>query len=155
KLLADGNSVCGIDLFLQGEFLADGKTFTEARRVKNTRESLAYTLGYNRPLFVQRLHDILGTIAMIKADQHGADHIDLVGLKGAGHWAAAINYAAGHALDRVVVETNDFRFLKIKAIRDPDLLPGAAKYGDLPALIRLSKKQPWIVDKKGLPAWLK
>jgi hypothetical protein len=155
KLLADGHSVCGIDLFLQGEFLADGRPVTEARHVKNTRESLAYTLGYNRPLFVQRLHDILGAIALIKADQHGADHIDLVGLKGAGHWAAAINYSAGHALDRVVIETNDFRFLKLNSIRDPDLLPGAAKYGDFPALIKLAKKEPWIVDEKGLPDWLK
>jgi len=155
KLLADGHSVCGLDLFLQGEFLAEGKPLTESRRVENTRESLAYTLGYNRPLFVQRLHDILGTIALIKADQHGAEHIDLVGLKGAGHWAAAINYSAGHALDRVVIETDGFRFLKLNSIRDPDLLPGAAKYGDLPALIKLAKKEPWIVDEKGLPDWLK
>ena len=155
KLLADGNAVCGIDLFLQGEFLKDGKPVTKARRVANPREAAAYTLGYNRPLFVQRLHDILSAIAMIKAGQHGAEKIDLVGLKGAGHWAAAANYAAGEALDRVAIETDDFEFIKVMDVRHPDLLPGAAKYGDLQALIRLARKIPWVVDEKGLPGWLK
>jgi hypothetical protein len=155
KLLADGHAVCGLDLFLQGEFLADGKPITETPRVKNTRESAAYTLGYNRPVFVQRLHDVLGTIEMIRSDQHGAEKIDLVGIDGAGHWAAALNYAAGHALGRVAIETNGFQFIKVNNIRHPDLLPGAAKYGDLPALIRLAKKAPWIIDDKGLPDWLR
>ena len=155
KLLAEGNSVCGMDLFLQGEFVADGKAVSETRRVKNPRESAAYTLGYNRPLFVQRLHDVLGTITMIQNDQQGAEKIDLVGLKGAGHWAAAVNFAAGEALDRVVIETGEFEFIKVKSIRDPDLLPGAAKYGDVGGLIKLAAKAPWVVDEKGLPDWLK
>ena len=155
KLLADGNSVCGMDLFWQGEFVADGKAVSETRRVDNPRESAAYTLGYNRPLFVQRLHDVLSTITMIRNDQHGAEKIDLVGLKGAGHWAAAVNFVAGEALDRVVIETGGFEFIKVKSIRDQDLLPGAAKYGDVAGLIKLAAKAPWVVDEKGLPNWLK
>ncbi len=155
KLLADGSSVCGIDLFLQGEFTKDGKPVTRTRRVKNRRESAAYTLGYNRSLFVQRLHDILSAIVMIQNDQHGAEKIDLVGLKGAGHWAAAAGYVAGGALDRVAVETDGFRFIKVMDIRHPDLLPGAARYGDLPALISLAAKKPWVVDEQGMPGWLK
>jgi hypothetical protein len=154
-LHAGGHSVCGIDLFLQGEFLGDGKPVRETQRVNNPRESAAYTLGYNRSLFVHRLHDVLSAIAMIRADQHGAEKIDLVGLKGAGHWAAAANYAAGEALDRVALETGGFEFIKVMDIRDPDLLPGAAKYGDMNALIGLAKKTPWVVDEKGLPEWLK
>jgi dienelactone hydrolase len=155
KLLADGNSVCGIDLFLQGEFVADGKAVSETRRVMNPRESAAYTLGYNRPLFVQRLHDVLSAITMIRNDQPGAEKIDLVGLKGAGHWAAAANFVAGEALDRVAIETGGFEFIKVKNIRDPDLLPGASKYGDVGGLIKLAAKEPWVVDEKGLPDWLK
>lgn len=155
KLLADGNSVCGIDLFLQGEFVADGKAVSETRRVMNPRESAAYTLGYNRPLFVQRLHDVLSAITMIRNDQPGAEKIDLVGLKGAGHWAAAANFVAGEALDRVAIETGGFEFIKVKNIRDPDLLPGASKYGDVGGLIKLAAKAPWVVDEKGLPDWLK
>ena len=92
---------------------------------------------------------------MIRNDPHGAEKIDLVGLKGAGHWAAAVNFAAGESLDRVVIETDGFEFIKVKSIRDPDLLPGAAKYGDVAGLINLAAKAPWVVDKKGLPDWLK
>ncbi|MFM1558212.1 MAG: acetylxylan esterase [Roseibacillus sp.] len=154
-LLAEGSAVCGLDLFLQGEFLKDGTVVTKTRRVKNTRESVAYTLGYNRPLFVHRLHDVLSAIKMIQTDHHGAAKIDLVGLKGAGHWAAAANYAAGEALGRVAVETADFKFIKVMDIRDPDILPGAAKYGDIDSLLRLAARKPWDVDAKGLPAWLK
>jgi hypothetical protein len=92
---------------------------------------------------------------MIQTDHHGAAKIDLVGLKGAGHWAAAANYAAGEALGRVAVETADFKFIKVMDIRDPDILPGAAKYGDIDSLLRLAARKPWDVDAKGLPAWLK
>ena len=154
RLLAAGSSVCGIDLFQQGEFRADGKPLTATRRVKNPREAACYTLGYNRPLFVQRVHDVLSAIAMIQKDPHGAKKIDLVGLKGAGHWAAAANYAAGNALDRVALETGGFEFINVMDIRDPDLLPGAAKYGGLASLLELAPRKPWIVDERGLPAWL-
>lgn len=154
-LLAKGNAVCGIDLFQQGEFLPDGKPLAQTRRVNNPREAAAYTLGYNRALFVHRLHDVLSAIRLIQEDGHGAEKIDLVGLKGAGHWAAAANYAAGEALDRVAIETGGFRFSKVMDIRHPDLLPGASRYGDLPALIELASDKPWVVDEQGLPGWLK
>lgn len=154
-LLRDGVSVCGIDLFLQGEFLKDGKALTETRRVKNPREAACYTLGYNRPLFAQRVRDVLSTIKMIQNDKHGAKKIDLVGLKGAGHWAAAANFMAGRALDRVAIESAGFKFIKVNDIRHPDLMPGAAKYGDIDALLNLAARKAWNVDEKGLPGWLK
>jgi hypothetical protein len=154
-LLRNGVSVCGIDLFLQGEFLKDDGPLTQTRRVKNPREAACYTLGYNRPLFAQRVHDILSTIRMIRTDGHGAEKIDLVGLKGAGHWAAAANFAAGEALERVAIESSGFRFIKVKDIRHPDLMPGAAKYGDIDALLNLASRKAWNVDAKGLPGWLK
>ncbi len=154
-LLREGVSVCGIDLFLQGEFRKDGKTLTETRRVKNPREAACYTLGYNRPLFAQRVRDILSAIKMIQNDKHGARKIDLVGLKGAGHWAAAANFAAGRALDRVAIESAGFKFIKVNDIRHPDLMPGATKYGDIDALLSLAARKSWNVDEKGLPGWLK
>ena len=154
-LLRNGVSVCGIDLFLQGEFLKDGETLTQTRRVKNPREAACYTFGYNRPLFAQRVHDILSAIRMIQTDDHGAEKIDLVGLKGAGHWAAAANFAAGRSLDRVAIESAGFKFIKVNDIRHPDLMPGAAKYGDIDALLNLASRKAWNVDAKGLPGWLK
>ena len=154
-LLRSGVSVCGIDLFMQGEFLPDGKSLTQTRRVRNTREAACYTLGYNRPLFAHRVHDILSAIRMIQTNLHAAQKIDLVGLRGAGHWAAAANFAAGKTLDRVTVETGGFRFIQVADIRHPDLMPGAAKYGDIETLLRLAPNKVWSVDDRGLPAWLR
>lgn len=154
-LLKSGSAVCGMDLFMQGEFLKDGKPLTQTRRVANPREAACYTLGYNRPLFVKRVHDVLSAIKLIQNDEHGAEKIDLVGLKGAGHWAAAANFAAGNALDRVAIETGGFKFIKVMDIRDPDLMPGASKYGDIDTLLSLAPKMAWNVDRDGLPKWLK
>ena len=154
KLLVAGNAVCGVDLFMQGEFLVGGEILKQTRRVKNPRESAAYTFGYNRSLFVHRVQDVLNLVRMVSEDPHGAEKIDLVGLKGAGHWATAANYLAGEFLDRVVVETAGFRFLNIMDIRHPDFLPGGAKYGDIDALLELATKPCWLVDDKGLPPWL-
>ncbi len=155
KQLAAGHAVCGIDLFMQGEFLTGRGPVRQTRRVKNDRGSAAYTFGYNRALFVQRLRDVLATIKMVREDGHGAEKIDLVGLAGAGHFAAAANFAAGGALDRVVVETAGFEFIKVRDIRDPDFLPGGARYGDIYSLFSLAEREPWWVDENGLPGWLR
>ncbi|MEC9327494.1 MAG: acetylxylan esterase [Verrucomicrobiota bacterium] len=155
KLLLGGSAVCGIDLFMQGEFLEDGKEHKVTRRVKNNREAAAYTFGYNSTLFVHRIRDVLTTIKMIQSDKHGARKIDLVGLRGAGHWAAAANYAARGAIDRAVIETGEFKFIKIRSIRDPDFLPGSSRYGDIEALISYAKTGPWVVDSEGLPDWIR
>jgi len=154
ELLLGGNAICGIDLFMQGEFLEDGKEHKVTRRVRNNREAAAYTFGYNSTLFVHRIRDVLTAIKMIQDDKHGAKKIDLVGLRGAGHWAAAANYAARGAIDRAVIETDGFKFIKVRSIRDPDFLPGSSRYGDIDALMSCSKTEPWSVDSKGLPDWI-
>ena len=155
KLLLGGSAVCGIDLFMQGEFLEDGKEYKVTRRVKNNREAAAYTFGYNSTLFVHRIRDVLTTIKMIQSDKHGARKIDLVGLRGAGHWAAAANYAARGAIDRAVIEAGGFKFIRVRSIRDPDFLPGSSRYGDIEALISYAKTGPWVVDSEGLPDWIR
>jgi hypothetical protein len=76
-------------------------------------------------------------------------------MRGAGHWAAAANYAARGAIDRAVIETGGFTFIGIKSIRDPDFLPGSSRYGDIGALINHAKTKPWVVDSKGLPDWIR
>ncbi len=155
ELLLGGNAICGIDLFMQGEFLEDGKEHKVTRRVRNNREAAAYTFGYNSTLFVHRVRDVLTAIKMIQNDKHRAKKIDLVGLRGAGHWAAAANYAARGAIDRAVIETGGFKFIKVRSIRDPDFLPGSSRYGDIDALMSCSKTEPWAVDSKGLPDWIR
>lgn len=153
-LLDQGIAVCGIDLFMQGEFLKDGKAHKVTRTVANKREAAAYTHGYNYSLFVKRVRDILTTIKMIDSDHHEANHIDLIALKGSGHWAAAANFLSKN-LSKVVIETEGFEFINVNSIRHPDFLPGAARYGDMKMLMSLAKTKPWIVDDKGLPKWIK
>jgi len=138
KLIDEGVTVVGADLLYQGEFLADGKPVEKTRRVKNTRESAAYTFGYNHTLFARRVHDILTLIAFVQSHELEPSHVHLVGLEGAGHWVAAARAQAGDAVDRAAIDTGGFRFANVRQIRSPDFLPGGAKCGDLPAMLALS-----------------
>lgn len=132
----------------QGEFLAEGKPVAQTRRVENKRESAAYTFGYNHTLFAQRVHDILSAVKYIKQRNSETKVLALVGLKGAGHWAAAARAQASGAIDLAVIETAGFRFGKILDIRDVDFSPGGAKYGDLPGIICLHAPQRlWLAGE--------
>jgi hypothetical protein len=150
RLLEGGVQIVGLDLLDQGEFLANGKPLTETRVVdqpKNAVNSAAYTFGYNRPLFAERVHDVLTAVSYFRGDDKPWGVVDLVGLNGAGHWAAAAKAMAGDAVDRVVVETGGFRFADVPATNHPDFLPGAAKYFDLPGLLALcAPGEIWLSD---------
>ena len=137
SLIAAGIEVVGIDLLYQGEFLEDGKPINQTRRVKNEREFAGYTFGYNHPLFAQRVHDILSLVRYLRQHETKRRKLTLVGLGGAGHWVAAARAQAREDVDGAVIDTRGFRFGKILDVRDVDFLPGAAKYGDLPAIITL------------------
>ena len=155
-LLAGGAAVAGVDLIYQGEFLPDGTTFTQTPRVKNPREAAAYTLGYNRSIFAQRVQDVLTMIRFVQTNERKSKAIALAGLRGAGPWAAVAGAQAREALSAIAVETQGFRFGKVQDVRSPDLLPGGAKYGDLPGFLALCAPKPlWVVGESseslGLP----
>jgi dienelactone hydrolase len=137
KLVKSGATVIGLDLLYQGGFLADGKPMTHAPRVKNPREAGAYTFGYNYAVFVQRVRDVLSAVNYVKNQSHSGARLSLVGLDGAGAWAAAARAQCGGAIDQAVIDTGGFRFSAILDLWDPNFLPGGAKYGDLPALLAL------------------
>jgi len=150
KLLAGGSAVLGIDLFGQGEFTPDGKPLAKARLLtaSNWNRYLGYTLGYNRPLFAQRVHDILSAVSFVK-DTRAGTKIRLVGTKGAGHWAAAARAIAGSMVDEATIDTGGFRFAKIAALDDADMLPGGAKFLDLPGILALSAPCPMELRGEG------
>jgi hypothetical protein len=52
---------------------------------------------------------------------------------------AALSQVGG--VKSVSIENNRFRFANLKSYRDPNFLPGAVKYGDLPALMKLSRAE--------------
>ena len=149
KLLKSGATVVGVDLLYQGEFLPDGQPLTRTRRVRNPREAAAFTLGYNPALFVERVHDVLSAVSFIKHFQERPSRkISVVGLDSTGALVAAARAQSGQAIDQAVIDTGGFRFGKVLDIGDVNLLPGGAKYGDVPALIALGAPgRTWVAGE--------
>lgn len=146
KLVKAGFAVGSIDLLYTGAFTENGEPIAEARTVKgNNREFAGYTLGYNHPLFSQRVHDVLTLLSFARNHQEMPKEIHLVGLHGAGPVVAAACAMARDAVSGCVVDTEGYRFASITNIRDVNLLPGAVKYGDVPALLALCAPVPLAV----------
>jgi hypothetical protein len=107
--------------------------------VKNPRQAPAYTYGYNHPLFAQRVHDVLTLVQFCRTrDQHPAKSVRLVASGPAAALGTAAAFLAKGALAGAEVEKTDFRFEAAADYRDAGFVPGALKYGDLPALRRLA-----------------
>ncbi len=137
SLVDSGTTVMGVDLLYQGEFLVDGKPLSQSPKVKETRESAAYTFGYNSTVFAQRVQDILSVVQFVRHHERPSKHLVLVGVEGAGPWVAAARALTGNLVSAAVVDTGGFRFGKLLDYRDPNFLPGGAKYGDVPGLLAL------------------
>ena len=137
KLVQQGIAVVGVDLVEQGEHRSSDMPLTQTRRVDNDREAACYTLGYNSSLFAQRVQDVLTLLSFAVHNDQSPDQLYLIGLGNAGPWAAAARAMAGEHVDRAIIDTRGFRFLQVNDVRDPRLLPGAAKYDDLPGLLAL------------------
>ncbi len=150
QLLDAGVSVAIPDLLYQGEFLADGQPLAQARKVQSPREFVGYTLGYNHPLFSQRVHDVLSTIAFCRFSKYEPDGVHLVGLgRTAGPIAAAAAFQAGSAIQNIAIGTGGFRFASLTNAYDPMLVPGAVKYGDVPGLLALGTPHPLWLSGEG------
>lgn len=148
RLVEQGTSVVGVDLLYQGEFLREASPLTETPRVENGREFAGYTFGYNPSVFASRVQDALALIAFVKHHESAPKQIDLIGLDGMGPVAAAAAAQSRAVLDRVVVDTKGFRFGKLESFRDPNFLPGGAKYGDLPGMMALiAPTKMWVAGE--------
>ena len=141
EMLEAGTSVVGVDLFGQGEFLANGKTQDSARVVKNPREFAGYSFAYNHTLFARRVHDVMSLISWVSGfEEEKPQEVMVVAVGGIEPIAlAALSQING--VKSITLENNRFRFADLKSYRDPNFLPGAVKYGDLPALMKLSRTE--------------
>jgi dienelactone hydrolase len=95
-----------------------------------------FTYGYNHPVFANRVHDILTAVAFAR-DMVGAKTIHIIGWEGAGPWVAAARALCPGAVTRTAIDMNQFRFENIKEVTDENLLPGAVKFGGVPAFLAL------------------
>jgi dienelactone hydrolase len=136
-LLDKGWAVAGPDLLLQSSTPA-----TRNRKVENPREAAAFTYGYNSPLLAQRVHDLLSVIKMVQTNpDYKTEKLALAAGPGGTALTAAVAAMAGDTLTACSYDESSFSFSKIASIYDVNFLPGALKYGDIPALTRLVKQK--------------
>ncbi len=157
KLVEAGVTVLGADLFFQGEFRSDGTALKQARVVANPREFAGYTFGYNHALFAQRTHDAMTLVKLLRgatgAVQVKATAVAVAGWNGTGPIVAAARGLAGAAIDHAAVDTRGFRFSSLLDYRDPQFLPGGAKYLDVPGMLALSAPHAlWLAGEGSQPA---
>ena len=129
SLLDAGFAVVAPDMLGVGE-LAPEKPFAVSEIYAG------FTYGYNRPLFAERVHDALTAIAFAQTVLK-AKAVSLVGLGEFGPIAIVARAAAGAAVDKLAADGSHFKFADLKKPTDPMMLPGALKYGDLPAFLAL------------------
>lgn len=148
KLVQDGTTVLGADLFLQADDAA-----TQTRTVANPREFAGYTFGYNHSLFAQRTHDVLTMVRFLRNAKIGSHpNPKMVGVAGwgaTGPIVAASRSLVGSDIDRAAIDSKGFRFANLLNYRDEAFLPGGAKYLDLPGLLSLSVPNPLWVSGEG------
>ncbi len=136
RLLESGRGVASADVFLTGEFVADGNE-TQLPKVNDGYQG--YTSGYNRPVLSNRVRDILTTIALLSCDTNRVKSLHLVGTGTAGTWVLLARALAGKRVDQTVVDLDKFAgFESIGETSDAMFLPGALKYGGLGGLAALA-----------------
>jgi hypothetical protein len=156
ELVSGGAAVVGADLLYQGEFLKVGKPIKQTRVVKNSRDCPAYTFGYNNSLFAQRAHDVLTIVKFLrtaKIDSYPSPKsVSVAGFGDMGPIVVAARAVAGDSIDAVAADTHGFRFAKLLNFRDPQFLPGGAKYLDLPGLIAVGPSHRlWLTEDTNDP----
>lgn len=154
KLVDQGTTVVGVDLLNQGEFLPEGKTLETNRQVDGHREFAGYTYGYNPSLLGHRVGDVASLVTLIRNHDRKPSHVSLVSLspKMAPVAAASSAFVRGQ-LDSVAIDTHGFRFNDLTDYLDGSFIPGAVKFGDLPAMLAMASPTKLLVfGEKEKPA---
>jgi hypothetical protein len=172
--LSGGARVIGVDVFGTGAFLEHGAP--AANRLVEGPPFAPYTFGYNPPLIAARVHDVLAALRFARGGGGGVEPLDVapqspgeardrppggsggsqpgrVYLFGfgpeAGTWAALGRAVAPTLVDGAAIDTAGFRFDGLAAVDDAAMLPGAVKYGDIPAFIALGAPGPlWLAGER-------
>jgi len=96
---------------------------------------VGYTFGYNRTLLAERVGDILAAVRAARR-QPGVARVRLAGLGEAGPWVILAAALAGDEVDRTLA-AESWTFTAMDSLDDPNFLPGALRFGGLPAFARL------------------
>jgi hypothetical protein len=150
KLLDAKAAILAVDAFGTGELTGENVSAVDPRFA-------GYTFGYNRPLLAQRVHDVLTALAFARGHDK-AKAVHLVGFGKAGPWALLARGLCGDAAARTAADADRFRFDRVRSAADEMMLPGALKYGGLPALAALAAPGELFVHNHGgtgVGGWLK
>lgn len=120
RLLEQHTAVLAPDVFMTGEF-------GSATPIVDPKFA-GFTLGYNRPLVAERVHDILTAIAYARTR---GQRVSLVGVERAGPWTLFARALSGDAVQRAAIDFNQFDFHRVYSTDDDMMLPGALKYGGI------------------------
>ena len=129
-LLESGAALLLPDVLLAGE---EGARL--AVHEGNHARYAGYTWGYNRTLCAERVRDVLTAVAYARG-LPGATSVRLAGLGDAGPWVILARALAGEEVARMVAAPA-WTFAAIDSLDDPNFLPGALRYGDLPHFLAL------------------
>ena len=130
KILDGKAALLAVDVFETGELKGDKRMVIDAGYA-------GYTFGYNRPLLANRVHDILTAVAFAQSHEK-TKKVHLIGLEAAGPWVLLARGLCGDKVARTAADVHGFRFEKVRRLDDAMMLPGALKYGGLPALAALA-----------------
>jgi hypothetical protein len=128
-ILQAGAGIVAPDVLLTGEY-------PEGKRLEVNQGYAGFTFGYNRSLLAERVHDILTTVAFAKSLKDTRS-LHLLGIEKAGPWVILARALCGDSVARTAADFDQFRFDKIGSSNDEMMLPGALKYGGLPAFAAL------------------
>jgi hypothetical protein len=150
KVLDRKAAILAVDVFGTGELRPE-------KPLPVNKNFAGYTFGYNRPLLAQRVHDILTAVAFARGHEK-TKAVHLVGHKKAGPWVLLARGLCGTGVARTAADCDGFRFEKVRTSDDEMMLPGALKYGGLPALAALAAPGELYVHNHqgtGSGKWLK
>jgi hypothetical protein len=150
EILDRGAVIVAPDIFFTGEFSGATPRSIDFRYA-------GFTFGYNRPLLASWVHDILTAVAYARS-LSGMKKVHLAGFDAAGPWVILARALCGDAVDRTAADANQFRFDKVRLNDDEMMLPGALKYGGLPAFAALCTPGELFVQNSNgceLDTWLK
>lgn len=152
KLVDAGYAVVTADLFGQGELTEEGKPLQSNPLVSNPRPFAGYTLGYNHSVFARRVHDVLKVVKWVQTVERQPDAVHVIGVNGAGPAVAVARGLAGPMIAMSAIDTQGFRFAGLADWKHVNFLPGAIKYGDVPAVLAMGPQQPlWLSGETEIP----
>jgi hypothetical protein len=133
-----GLAVIAVDLFMSSAFTpaAPAARATGTTTASRSASYAGFSLGYNRSIVANQVHDLLSVIALARGWSN-TKSVHLLGFEKAGPSALLARALAGDAVERACIDLNQFDFDQVRDDSDPMFLPGALKYGGIYGFVPL------------------